>query len=70
MSGFSFTMPPALAGDANEVDASGEGLQNWFSVAGGIALVGGAVGVGLYAKNRVAEAAGADADSQVSLSLN
>jgi hypothetical protein len=65
-----FTMPPALAGDDNEITPDGEGAKNFLKVTGGLtaillALVGAAFG-----KNRILNLLGADESSQVSMTVS
>lgn len=65
-----FTMPPALAGDSNEVDASSEGARNWVSVAGGLTLVLVALAVAAGAKNRIMALAGQKSGQGPTLTVN
>lgn len=67
---FEFTMPPALAGDNNEVSADGEGASNFLSVTGGLAAILVALAVAAQAKEKILSSVGADADSNVSVSVN
>lgn len=65
-----FTMPPALAGDNNEVTADADGATNWLSVTGGLTAIALAGAVAFKAKDRILNILGADAESQVSVSVN
>lgn len=65
-----FTMPPALAGNDNEVTADGDGARNVASVTGGLAVVAIAGTIAWSAKDRAFELAGADEASNVSLSVS
>lgn len=58
-----FQMPPALAGDASEVTADGDGLKNVAYVTGGLTVFGIALTVAWQAKNRLLELAGADGET-------
>lgn len=62
-------LPPALAGDDNEVEASQEGLMNVLRITGGVAVAGVAVGAGLWLKDRITSAAGADNVDMPSLNI-
>lgn len=55
-----FTLPPAIAGEDNEVSADQEGVMKILRITGGIGIAAMAVGAGLWLKNKVASAAGAE----------
>lgn len=65
-----FQMPPALAGDNDEISPDGEGAKNFAYVTGGLTAVAVAGTLAWSAKNRIMELAGADEASNVSLSVN
>lgn len=65
-----FTMPPALAGDSNEVDASGDGARNMVAVTGGLTLVLIAFAVAAGAKNRIMALAGQQSGQGPTLTVN
>lgn len=65
-----FTMPPAIAGDNNEITPDGDGASNFVSVSGGLAAVALAATAGGYVASRVMNVAGVDEESQVSLSVS
>lgn len=60
----SFELPPALAGDNNEVSADGDGVKNYVQFIGGLSLaaVGGAVALKIkdHAMDTAQETADAD----------
>lgn len=62
-------MPPALAGDNSEVDASADGVQNFGSVVAGLTLAFVAVGAASYVKDRLLSVAGVDAEGQTTLTV-
>jgi len=61
-----FELPPALAGDDNEVELDQDGLIKVLRLTGGVAIAGGIVAAGLYVKDRLARTAGADQESNMS----
>jgi hypothetical protein len=67
MSGFQ--MPPAIAGDSDEVTPDADGAWNVARVAGGLTITGVVVAVGAYGAQRILALAGAD-EQGVSLSIN
>jgi hypothetical protein len=62
-------LPPALAGDDNEVEADSEGIMQVLRMTGGVALGAAIVGAGIMLKDKAAEAAGADSDSNLSINV-
>lgn len=62
-----FELPPALAGDDNEVELDQDGVMKILRLTGGVAIAGMAVGAGLWLKDRIAETAGADEASNIGL---
>lgn len=60
-------LPPAIAGDDNEVEASSEGVMKVLRITGGVAVAGIAVGAGLWLKDRLTSAAGADEQTNLGI---
>lgn len=65
-----FTMPPAIAGEDNDVSADSDGATNWLSVTGGLAAVLLAFAAASHIKDRIVALAGADEAGQMTLSVN
>jgi len=68
MSGF--TLPPAIAGNDNEITPDADGARNFVSVTGGLAALALAATAAGYAANRAMSVAGVDEESQISLSVS
>lgn len=62
-------LPPAIAGDDNEVSADSDGIMNIVRLIGGVALAAMIVGAGLWLKSRVASAAGADEQTDLGITV-
>lgn len=60
-------LPPALAGDDNEVEANSEGVMKVLRVTGGVAVGAVAVGAGLWLKDKLTSAAGADEQTNLGI---
>lgn len=59
----SFQLPPAIAGDRDEVDASSEGVRNVAYVTGGLTIAAIAASVAWRAKDMVMDQAGEASES-------
>lgn len=65
-----FQMPPALAGDNDEVSFDGEGLKNVAMVAGGLTAAGVAAAIASRATNTILETATGSGAGGVSMEVN